>query len=292
MAVVSFYFNGWVIPHSRDKQLSFENQYIKSPYKFSSRNIHRQIKPGEYIYFESYDNKTNNGYLFSLEKFENQKLVYKMLADRISWDSTQQKWSIETYTIRHINGMQERLESGARLDTALNFNPREFSRRINFIEAMDQNEITRFIADEKLRGSELIPFYEVEKYKRISYPFATFILTIIGVSLSSRKVRGGTRFAIRSRYSFNFLNEFDQMFSKKVEFRIAETPVFVDKRLKQKLIDAGEQILKCVLTENYLKQSDKGIPQNLFAPTNPTARRYWQLTLRFAKMIRVSLPRS
>lgn len=66
-----------------------------------------------------------------------------------------------------------------------------------------------------------------------------------------------------------FLNEFDQMFSKKVEFRIAETPVFVDKRLKQKLIDAGEQILKCVLTENYLKQSDKGIPQNLFAPNEP-----------------------
>ncbi|HNR21137.1 MAG TPA: hypothetical protein PKN75_11890 [Bacteroidia bacterium] len=66
-----------------------------------------------------------------------------------------------------------------------------------------------------------------------------------------------------------FLNEFDQMFSKKVEFRIAETPVFVDKKLKQKLIDAGEQILKCVLTENYLKQSDKGIPHNLFAPNEP-----------------------
>jgi lipopolysaccharide export system permease protein len=192
LAVVSFYFNGWVIPHSRDKQLNFENLYIKSPYKFSSRNIHRQVKPGEFIYFESYDNKTNTGYLFSLEKFENQKLVYKMLADRIMWDSIAQKWNIETYTIRHINGMYEKLESGAMLDTALNFNPREFSRRINFIEAMDQNEITKFIADEKLRGSELIPFYEVEKYKRISYPFATFILTIIGVSLSSRKVRGGT----------------------------------------------------------------------------------------------------
>ncbi len=83
--------------------------------------------------------------------------------------------------------------------------------------------------------------------------------------------------AIREKYNADFtqeryaafLNEFESMFNKKVEFRIAETPVFVDKKLKQKLLEAGEQILKCVLTENYLKQSDKGIPQNLFAPNEP-----------------------
>lgn len=66
-----------------------------------------------------------------------------------------------------------------------------------------------------------------------------------------------------------FLNEFDLMFNKKVEFRVAETPVFVDRKLKQKLIDAGEQILGCVLADDYLKQSGKAIPKNLFAPNEP-----------------------
>lgn len=83
--------------------------------------------------------------------------------------------------------------------------------------------------------------------------------------------------AIREKYNADFtqeryaafLNEFESMFNKKVEFRIAETPVFVDKKLKQKLLEAGEQILKCVLTDDYLKQSDKAIPKNLFAPNEP-----------------------
>lgn len=82
---------------------------------------------------------------------------------------------------------------------------------------------------------------------------------------------------IREKYNadFNqekyqaFLGEFDQMFNKKVEFRIAETPVFVDRKLKEKLISAGEQILKCVLTDDYLKQSDKAIPPDLLAPNEP-----------------------
>lgn len=191
IAALSFYFNGWVIPHSAKGKLAFENIYIKNPFLYKNRNIHRQIKPGEYIYFESYDNRVNTGYLFSFEKFSNQKLTYKLLADRLVWDSVKNKWSAENYYIRKINGMNESLERGMRLDTLFGFFPQEFNRRINFVEGMDQNELSKFIAEEKMRGSELIPVYEVEKYKRVSYPFATFILTIIGVSLSSRKVRGG-----------------------------------------------------------------------------------------------------
>ena len=87
--------------------------------------------------------------------------------------------------------MTEELKKGIRLDTALSIHPSEFNRRMNFIEAMDFSELNTYIKEEKQRGSEVIPFYEVEKYRRTSYPFATFILTLIGVAISSKKVRGG-----------------------------------------------------------------------------------------------------
>ena len=191
IAIASFYLNNWVIPHANLVRLQFENIYIKNPYVYRGRNIHRQIKPGEFVYFESYDNKANTGFMFSLEKFEEGKLVTKLMADRITWDSLTQKWSIENYTIRHINGMTEELKKGIRLDTALSIHPSEYNRRMNFIEAMDFSELNTYIKEEKQRGSEVIPFYEVEKYRRTSYPFATFILTLIGVAISSKKVRGG-----------------------------------------------------------------------------------------------------
>lgn len=204
IASLSFYLNGWVIPHSAKTKLAFENIYIKNPFVYKNRNIHRQIKPGEYIYFESYDNRNNVGYLFSLEKFSDQRLTYKLLADRLAWDSVKNKWTLENYYVRRINGLNETLQRGTRLDTTFSFLPKEFNRRINFVEGMDQNELSAFIAEEKMRGSELIPVYEVEKYKRISYPFATFILTIIGVSLSSRKVRGGIGFQIGAGVLLSF----------------------------------------------------------------------------------------
>ncbi|HOZ82708.1 MAG TPA: LptF/LptG family permease [Bacteroidia bacterium] len=191
IAIASFYLNNWVIPHANLVRLQFENIYIKNPYVYRGRNIHRQIKPGEFVYFESYDNKANTGFMFSIEKFEGGKLVTKLMADRITWDSLTQKWSIENYTIRHINGMTEELKKGIRLDTTLSIHPSEFNRRMNFIEAMDFSELNSYIKEEKSRGSEVIPFYEVEKYRRTSYPFATFILTLIGVAISSKKVRGG-----------------------------------------------------------------------------------------------------
>jgi len=191
LAGLSFYLNGWVIPHANIERLAFENTYVKNPYVLRTRNIHRQISPDNFIYFESYNNRESIGYQFSYEKFSNGQLKYKMLAERILWDSTTGKWKVENYFIREIDSMSEKIHSGENLDTTFAFSPDEFNRRINYIEAMDNEELNEFIAQEKMRGAENIAFYEVEKYRRSSYPFATFILTIMGVALSSRKVRGG-----------------------------------------------------------------------------------------------------
>jgi len=191
IALISFYFNGWVIPHSNKVRLAFENVYIKNPIEFKDRNIHRQISPGVFIYMESYNNTDNIGFRFTLEKIENGKRNYFLSADRIVWDSIPRKWRIENYYERTIRGFHEQLRKGIILDTVLAFYPEDFKRRLNIIQAMDTPALNRFIEEENLHGSENVPTFMIEKYRRTAVPITTFILTLMGVSLSSRKVRGG-----------------------------------------------------------------------------------------------------
>jgi len=191
LAVFSFYLTNFVIPHSNRKRVDFENRYIRNVFRNRETNIHFQIKPGVFVYFESYNNIDNIGYKFSLEKFKDNKLVYKLMSDVMRWDTLQKKWIIENYYVRKIDGMNEKLTRGLRIDTTFSFGPTEFVRRNNDVETMNWQELNAFIEEEQLKGADEVPYYLIEKYHRISNPFATFILTLIGVSLASRKVRGG-----------------------------------------------------------------------------------------------------
>lgn len=188
---ISLYLNNYVIPHSNSTRIVFEIKYIKVPFVYKNRHVHRQIAPGVFIYFDSYNNVDNIGYQFAMEKIVNGKMTSKLMSERIIWDSTKTKWKIENYFIRNIDGMKESIKTGFQLDTTLAFKPEEFNRRSNYIETMDSYELKEFIGEETERGSEEIPLYQVELYRRTAVPFATFILTLIGVSLSSKKVRGG-----------------------------------------------------------------------------------------------------
>lgn len=191
LAAISFALGGYVIPHAKENQLAFENKYIKNQYRFSTKNLHRQVKPKEYIYFESYNNIEKMGYLFSYEKFSDKNLLYKLTADKIVWDSIKGNWRLENYLIRHFNGMTESYEKGEFKDTVFNFKASDFGRRPNFIEGMDNIQLRNHIAQEKLRGADDVQFAEVEYNQRFSFPYAMFVLTIIGVSIAFRKVRGG-----------------------------------------------------------------------------------------------------
>ena len=191
LVVISLAVNNFIMPPANKHRIEFEQTYIYRQLSFSGRNIHRQIHPGNFVYFESYNSERNIGYKFSLEQFTNGKLVYKLNADHINWDSTGNKWTIHNWMSREINGLTEVLKTGEKKDTVLNIYPKDFTRKVNLIEAMDYFELNEFIEQEQMKGSDLINIYLVAKYSRISMPFATFILTLIGVSLSSRKVRGG-----------------------------------------------------------------------------------------------------
>ena len=191
LASLSFYLNNYVIPHANQKRLNFENTYIRNKFRNSDINIHRQIKPGEYIYFESYNNFENIGSRFSYEVIKDGKLIYKLMANQIRYDSISKKWKVQNYAIRTMNGMKENLKTGLEFDTVYNFKPADFSTRLNNVETMNRTELDHFIAEEEMRGSDEIAYFKLEKYRRTSMPFATFILTLIGVSMASRKTRGG-----------------------------------------------------------------------------------------------------
>jgi lipopolysaccharide export system permease protein len=191
IAFLSLYLNNFVIPHSTKKQIEFEDRYIRNAYHNQDRNIHKQISPGVYMYMERYSTDDNIGHKFSIEKFSKGQLYYKLMADFIKWDSIKKRWSMHHYYTRYISGMKEVIIKGEVKDTALAFTPAEFGRKDNTVGTMDYYELNDYITSEKLKGSDSIEVYQIEKYKRISFPFATFVLTLIGVSIASRKVRGG-----------------------------------------------------------------------------------------------------
>jgi lipopolysaccharide export system permease protein len=193
IAVFSYTLMNFVVPNANIVRLEFEEHYIhNNPVSYNFRNIHKQIMPGVTMYMESYSNLSNTGYKFSIEKFENNSLVSKLMGEYINWDSIKNKWTVRDYYIRGIDGMKEKITKGNTIDTSLNIYPGDFRRRTNVVESMDLKELNAFIKEQKLQGAENIETYLIEKYKRIALPFSTFILTLIAVCISSRKVRGGT----------------------------------------------------------------------------------------------------
>ena len=191
LAIISLGLNHLIIPKANEGRILFENTYINMPWQFYGRNQHDQIEPGTFIYFDSYSAERMTGYKFALEKFEDGKLKYKLISDHIVYDTTIHKWSVKKYYERTFDGLNEKVVEKEQLDTVFPFKPEDFSQRLKVIETMDYWQLNDFIATERMRGSDYVDFFEVEKEKRTAMPFAAFILTIIGVSLASRKVRGG-----------------------------------------------------------------------------------------------------
>ncbi len=191
IAILSLYLNNFLIPHATKQRIAFEDRYIRDQFYNRDRNIHKQISPGNYIYLERYATEENTGYRFSIEEFNKGTLYYKLMSETIKWDSTKGHWVINNYFIRTINNSEEYIRKGARIDTTFAFTPKEFGRKDNTVETMDYSELNSYIDSERLKGSDNIEASQIAMYGRSAFPFATFILTLIGVSIASRKIRGG-----------------------------------------------------------------------------------------------------
>ncbi len=205
LAVMSFCLSNYLIPPANKKRLGFEALYIKNPEKNWDRNIYLQTEPGTFAYVESYTPETRTGYNFTLEKIGDKGLYYKLSSDIIKWDTIRKRWNIQNAFIRYIDDMKETVRTGVRIDTAFNnLKPEDFKTNVVKVEEMNYSELKNFIKREKLKGTGNVMFYEVEQYRRMMNPLSIFIFTLIGVSLSSRKVRGGIGFHLGVGVSLSF----------------------------------------------------------------------------------------
>lgn len=183
--------NLW-IPYATKNKLDFEERYIRNPYHNNELNIHRQIESGIYVYLENYAVESDIAYRFSIERFENKELKSKLFSDYAQWDTTKQQWRLYNCYIRTYLPEKEEMKHYSTIDTTINLRPEEFKRRVESVEAMNYFRLNEFIAQKRMEGDERIVDYEITRLKRFINPISIFVLTLIAVSVSSRKVRGGT----------------------------------------------------------------------------------------------------
>lgn len=194
IAVVTFLLGAYVIPVGNISRVNFENAYVKKKSTTTADNVQMQVDTGVVAYITHFDNVTKSGYGFSLDKFVDKKLVSHLTAQNIQYDTLSDRrysWTIRMYNIRTLKGRREKISSGEKLDTMIMMEPSDFFYTKNQQETMTLPQLGEFIGKQKMRGAPNVNTFEVEYHKRFAMPFAAFILTVIGVSLSSQKRKGG-----------------------------------------------------------------------------------------------------
>ena len=194
IALVNFYLGAYVIPHGNVIRQNFEVLYKNNKKITTAQNVQLQVAPGVIAYIQTYDNNTKRGYGFSLDQFEDKKLVSHMTANIVQYDTIADEryhWRAINYKIRTLKGLREHIEMGNSIDTLIMMEPMDLVFSKGQQETFTSPELLRYISKQKDRGSSNVVQYEVEYHKRIATSFASFILTVIGASLSSRKRKGG-----------------------------------------------------------------------------------------------------
>ena len=213
VAGMSFFLNGWIIPKSNHDRLVFEMQYFQNKFYFEKKNVHMQVAPNVYLFIQNFNNQGNTGYQFSLERFDQDRLVEKLSAENIQWDSTKNKWTLSFWRRKMVDSLFQQLTSGQipiaqkgeKLDTTLAITPKDFENDSKMYAGMTIPELTEKIATLKFRGSTGVEAYEVEKDIRFSSPFYIYVLVFMGAIVSAKKNRGGTGFQIALGFLMAFV---------------------------------------------------------------------------------------
>ena len=190
IASATFVLSAYIIPPANVKRIAYQNTYVKNKAANYGSNIQLMVSPGVVAYMNRYDNKSKTGYLFSLETFKDKKLVSRLTAQTIHYD-TLYNWVVRDYMIRDLKGTREVITRGTRLDTVIPIEPKDFLIAKNDQEMLTSPALTEYIRHQKERGVANIKSFEIEYHRRYAITAAAFILTVIGMALSSKKVKGG-----------------------------------------------------------------------------------------------------
>ncbi|MGL4909549.1 MAG: LptF/LptG family permease [Bacteroidales bacterium] len=215
ITLVNCYLANVVIPQSSVKMYEFEQKYIKNPYQNREKDIHRQTQKRCFTYIESFNVQNQIAYKFSLESFEHGELKSKLMSSHAKWDTTLNVWHVHNYHTRIITDTGQHIQHGRQMDTLINLTGQDLSVRVKkLVVTMGYTEINEYIDMLKLQGASNVNDILIEKYKRFAYPIASLILTVIGVALSSRKVRGGIGLHIGIGVGLSFAYVLFQRFSE------------------------------------------------------------------------------
>jgi len=206
----------YVIPNANKTRIDFEIKYTKKPFNYDRKNVHFRLNKEQYAYLESYNNSTNQGYLFTLERIRGTRLIEKLKAESITWQPETKKWRLEKVQKRILIGPKKGVYVMASMDTLLNLLPKDFANQYMLYETFTTPELYAYIDEATLRGNENIAPYEIEGYLRITFPFAIVILTMIGVILSSKKSREGPGFQVALGFLLAFVYIVLFLFSRSI----------------------------------------------------------------------------
>jgi len=191
IAIATFVLDAYVIPPANVKRIQYTNKYVKNKAVDYGTNIMLMVAPGQIAYMSRYDNLSKTGYRFSLESFdEDKRLTSRLTANTIKWDTLYQ-WRVYDYVVRDFRDDREYIDRGRQRDTSIAFEPRDFLISKQDHEKMTSSELSEYIRRQKQRGVANIQTFEVEQQRRYAITAAAFILTVIGMTLSVKKQKGG-----------------------------------------------------------------------------------------------------
>lgn len=192
ISILTYGLGAYIIPKGNITRLNFEDQYKKKKKQDYVRNVQLEVDSGVIAYIERFEDYNKTAYRFSLDKFKDKQLVSHLTARSATYDTASvYKWTLKNYMIRNMDGMKETITKGDRLDSIIKMEPQDFLIMKGQQQTMTSPQLKEYITKQKQRGFANIKEFEIEYYQRIAMSFAAFILTTIGVSLSSRKVKGG-----------------------------------------------------------------------------------------------------
>lgn len=208
-ALMSFF----VVPKANKDYLDFIYKYMKPIEVRETSNVFREINPGEFIYSSGINPNSKTAFNFTFEKFEGNQLKYKIAASRIKFNEKDTTYTMWDYKKRTVGEFGDRIYQENKKDTVFSFDLDDLTPTFYVAETLSPAELVTFIRKERARGNKFISTYEVQLYRKIAVPISAFILTLIAVSVSSRKKRGGMgiNLAIGIFFGFTYVF-FDKIF--------------------------------------------------------------------------------
>ncbi|MCR5408844.1 MAG: LptF/LptG family permease [Bacteroidales bacterium] len=217
IAMLSLGLSLWVIPHANGTRVDFEQKYIRRMKVKIGHDLHYKLEDDRFVYLESFSAYNNTAYNFTLEDLSGGHLRSKLTAESAQYDTLTGKWKLRNWFIRDYGeGMTDHIRSGRRMDTVLSLTREDFFRNKFTIQRLNEPELDALIATQKERGDASVKHALIEKNQRFSLPLSAIILTIIGVSLSTKKRRGGMGLNLAAGtalgFSYILFMQFSEMF--------------------------------------------------------------------------------